>query len=83
MPCLEPPIAHASSVEDVEVSDEDEEVDITDTGAVNTSSITEDGTLVGKDVKLDPELDLTNSSNLIKVKITLSSHSFKIVLKTD
>ena len=81
MPCLEPPIAHASSVEDVEVSDEDEEVDITDTGAVNTSSITEDGTLVGKDVKLDPELDLTNSSNLIKVKITLSSHSFKIVLK--
>ena len=79
MPCLEPPIAHASSVEDVEVSDEDEEVDITDTGAVNTSSITEDGTLVGKDVKLDPELDLTNSSNLIKVKITLSSHSFKIV----
>ena len=64
MPCLEPPITHASSVEDVELSDEDEDVDITNT---DPAPIPEDGSIVGKDVKLDPELDLMKSSNLIKV----------------
>merc|ERR1719510_2871377 len=67
MPSLEPPIAHASSVEDVELTDEDEEVDITNTDPANPASIPEDGSIVGKDVKLDPELDLMKSSNLIKV----------------
>jgi hypothetical protein len=67
MPSLEPPIAHASSVEDVELTDEDEEVDITDTDPSNPASIPDDGSIVGKDVKLDPELDLMKSSNLIKV----------------
>ena len=78
MPSLEPPIAHASSVEDVELTDEDEEVDITNTDPANPASIPEDGSIVGKDVKLDPELDLMKSSNLIKVsnpiKYTLLEH---------
>ena len=68
MPCLEPPIAnHASSVEDVELTDEDEEVDITDTDPANQTALPEDGSIVGKDVKLDPEMDLMKSSNLLKV----------------
>ena len=48
MPSLEPPIAHASSVEDVELTDEDEEVDITNTDPANPASIPEDGSIVGK-----------------------------------
>ena len=64
---MEPPIAHASSVEDVELTDEDEEVDITDTDPANPTALPEDGSIVGKDVKLDPEMDLMKSSNLIKV----------------
>ena len=67
LPCLEPPIAHASSVEDVELTDEDEEVDITDTDPANQTALPEDGSIVGKDVKLDPEMDLMKSSNLLKV----------------
>ena len=70
MPCLEPPMTHASSVEDVELTDEDEEVDITDTDLGNQAPIPEDGSIVGKDVKLDPELDLMKSSNLIKVSLS-------------
>ena len=65
---MEPPIAnHASSVEDVELTDEDEEVDITDTDPANQTALPEDGSIVGKDVKLDPEMDLMKSSNLLKV----------------
>ena len=70
MPCLEPPMTHASSVEDVELTDEDEEVDITDTDLGNQAPIPDDGSIVGKDVKLDPELDLMKSSNLIKVSLS-------------
>ena len=64
---MEPPIAHASSVEDVELTDEDEEVDITDTDPANQTALPEDGSIVGKDVKLDPEMELMKSSNLLKV----------------
>ena len=66
---MEPPLAHASSVEDVELTDEDEEVDITNTDPGNPASIPEDGSIAAKDVKLDPELDLMKSSNLIKVRV--------------
>ena len=68
MPCLEPPMTHASSVEDVELTDEDEEVDIDGADLGNQAQIPEDGSAVGKDVKLDPESDLMKSSNLIKVR---------------
>ena len=79
MPGLEPPITHASSVEDVELSDEDEDVDITDT---DPAPITDDGSIVGKDVKLDPELDLMKSSNLIKVSKyhkSINLHNLKLL----
>ena len=68
MPSLEPPIAHASSVEDLELTDEDEEVDITNTDLQHSPSLSDGGVGVmgGKDAnKLDG--DLMKSANLIKV----------------
>ena len=58
-------MAHASSFEDIELTDEDEEVDITNTDPAPPASIPDDG---GKEVKLDTELNLMKSANLIKVK---------------
>ena len=42
-------------------------MDITDTDPANQTALPEDGSIVGKDVKLDPEMDLMKSSNLLKV----------------
>ena len=78
-------MAHASSIEDIELTDEDEEVDITNTDLAPPTSIPDDG---GKDAKLTTELDLMKSANLIKVKTgkfiwsatTLLLHNFTLTI---
>ena len=64
LPCLEPPMAHASSIEDIELTDEDEEVDILKDEEVPTASLPDEG----KEAKFDSEMNLLKSNTLIKVK---------------
>ena len=66
LPSLEPPIPHASSIEDLELTDEDEEVDITNTDIPPPESMTDDTALGGKDLKIGAG-NLLTSANLIKV----------------